>query len=1112
MSLYSSYKPQNVAGVSSVVAGTDTAVSTSSGAILIWNTSTLQTVTNRGSTTTNRISITNTATSTSTTTGALVVAGGVGIGGNLNVASTSYIDGSQILTTASISSYGVASITAGTDTAISSNIGNITIWNTGTLQTVTGRGSTTTNSISITNTTTSISTTTGALTVAGGVGIGGDVYIGGTEYIQKTNITASSDSVASWIYDSTSTYTSTVTNQDIFFKPDGTKMFGVSTNAVYQWTLSTPWTLTGTVTSGTTYSLASVDTGVTGITFSPDGTKMVTIGNTAVVNATFGVAASEDRAYYFTLATPWDPSTATLAGTIRFASGQQGYVGTSESTPTACAFDNTGSNFYMIGTTNRRVFQYTLSSPYTVTTATATYSTGTVLAEDTSPQGLNFNYTGTRMYVLGATNDSVSEYRLSTPWDVTTAVYYDKFFVGLQNGSMLGLYINSTATNSAFMVGSTAIYRYATNTQAIFVNPETTTSNIILNGLVRVKGATNILYTDYDIYAGRNITTYNNTINVGQSGAAASLFTGLSTGALSFYTGQSSGALSVGGGSATGNLTFGQSTAAQAVGIASGATTSGTTKTVNIGTNGTTGSITNINIGPILGTGTVTITTGSTVVVNGSLYAAALYDNNFRVLTTATLGNYVVTSITAGTDTAVSTSTGAVTIWNTSTLQTITSRGSTTTNRISITNNATSTSTTTGALVVTGGVGISGNLYVGGSSYVNDSLVITTATLGNYVVTSITAGTDTAVSTSTGAVTIWNTSTLQTITSRGSTTTNRISITNNATSTSTTTGALVVTGGVGIGGAVYAGELYDSGKRVLTTATSIVNSIIAGTDISVSSSTGNVTISDISTLQSVTNRGSTTTNIVYINNTSTSNATTSGALIVSGGIGIAGAINAGSTISALTQLSIKSDFFDTLNSSTILLSSSVPIGYSSFTIQNTGASGQSYTLDVGGSNRAFTGGTSINEGNFTLKDNTNDAYRLVVTKTGNMLINTTTDTGAQLQVNGSLEIKSSLLETTVTLVNNTSTTVVDSFVSTVYRSCKSLVQIQDGNDFEITEIVLLHDDIGQVYKSEYGIISTNGEKGNFTADLQGDGVVRLYFTANSSSSKKISIVKTALAI
>jgi hypothetical protein len=74
------------------------------------------------------------------------------------------------------------------------------------------------------------------------------------------------------------------------------------------------------------------------------------------------------------------------------------------------------------------------------------------------------------------------------------------------------------------------------------------------------------------------------------------------------------------------------------------------------------------------------------------------------------------------------------------------------------------------------------------------------------------------------------------------------------------------------------------------------------------------------------------------------------------------------------------------------------------------------------------------------------------------------------------------------------------------------VQIQDGDDFHITEIVLLHDNSGKVYKSEYGIISTAGEKGIFTADLQGDGIVRLYFTANNISDKKISIVKTALAI
>lgn len=41
------------------------------------------------------------------------------------------------------------------------------------------------------------------------------------------------------------------------------------------------------------------------------------------------------------------------------------------------------------------------------------------------------------------------------------------------------------------------------------------------------------------------------------------------------------------------------------------------------------------------------------------------------------------------------------------------------------------------------------------------------------------------------------------------------------TSTSTTTGALRVTGGVGVSGNIYAGALYDSGNRVLTSATPI---------------------------------------------------------------------------------------------------------------------------------------------------------------------------------------------------------------------------------------------------------------------------------------------------
>jgi hypothetical protein len=248
-------------------------------------------------------------------------------------------------------------------------------------------------------------------------------------------------------------------------------------------------------------------------------------------------------------------------------------------------------------------------------------------------------------------------------------------------------------------------------------------------------------------------------------------------------------------------------------------------------------------------TGALTVVGG--VGVGGAVYAGAVYDSSNRVVTSVVASgstyigivnlistgtstsfevvNLGVQTLTAGTDTVVSSNTGTILVWNTSTLESISSRGSTTTNAIHITNATPSTSTTTGALIVNGGVGIGGALYVNElyittSSYVDNSLLITTATIVNFAATSITAGTDTAVSTSTGAILIWNTSTLQSITDRGSQTSNAVAISNNTPSTSSVTGALTVDGGVGIdqdlyvGGTIY-GTLVGSG--IISTATNI---------------------------------------------------------------------------------------------------------------------------------------------------------------------------------------------------------------------------------------------------------------------------------------------------
>jgi len=104
---------------------------------------------------------------------------------------------------------------------------------------------------------------------------------------------------------------------------------------------------------------------------------------------------------------------------------------------------------------------------------------------------------------------------------------------------------------------------------------------------------------------------------------------------------------------------------------------------------------------------------------------------NTQTLTIASLG---INTVIAGTDTAISTSTNSITIWNTSTLQSVTSRGNTTTYSINIANTSATTSTTTGALTVVGGVGIGGSVYAGSVITATNFVAnLSTTSIGSYL-------------------------------------------------------------------------------------------------------------------------------------------------------------------------------------------------------------------------------------------------------------------------------------------------------------------------------------------------------------------------------------------
>jgi hypothetical protein len=248
--------------------------------------------------------------------------------------------------------------------------------------------------------------------------------------------------------------------------------------------------------------------------------------------------------------------------------------------------------------------------------------------------------------------------------------------------------------------------------------------------------------------------------------------------------------------------------------------------TINTNTNSTstyTGSVT-IEGGLGIG-GSVNI--GSTSTIAGA-----------EIITTATIGQYGVTGLYAGTDTAVSANIGNVTVWNTSTFQTVTDRGNSTTNQVSILNPTNATSTTTGALVITGGAAIGGDLWLGGTLYSSGVPVITTSSL----IESVTAGPDIAITATTGYITgtvaliISNTSTLQTVTTRGNTTDRTVHFSNTTNSTSSSTGAVTISGGLGVAGRVnsesiqIADAIMDSGKLLVNSTATVVVDEYSGDD------------------------------------------------------------------------------------------------------------------------------------------------------------------------------------------------------------------------------------------------------------------------------------------
>ena len=95
-------------------------------------------------------------------------------------------------------------------------------------------------------------------------------------------------------------------------------------------------------------------------------------------------------------------------------------VRTEENAPRGLTFNNDGTKMFIAGTQGDDVSEYTLSTAFDVS-STVTYVDS--LPVINNPTAVKFNLDGTKMYVTGPDTNCLTEYNLSTAFDVSTGVF-----------------------------------------------------------------------------------------------------------------------------------------------------------------------------------------------------------------------------------------------------------------------------------------------------------------------------------------------------------------------------------------------------------------------------------------------------------------------------------------------------------------------------------------------------------------------------------------------------------------------------------------------------------------------------------------------------------------
>lgn len=291
------------------------------------------------------------------------------------------------------------------------------------------------------------------------------------DFVSFTTVAGEGFNLTTAIYDNVSfSVASQETSPSVVrFNLDGTRMFILGTGAtVFQYDLSTPYDVSTAVFNSITFDASGQASSTLGMTFNATGTRM------------YIVAISTSRVFQYDLSTAFDLSTV-VYNSVTFSVSGQALIAS------GIAFNNDGTRMYITEITSNDIFQYDLSTGFDVSTAVFNSISFNVGAQGAA-RDVGFNLDGSIMFTIEDINDNVRQYSLSTNFDLSTASFDNiSFPTGGQDGGPRSFAFSADGTKM-FILGANndTVFQYSTSTLGTLNIGGPSIANVNIFGTIKV--------------------------------------------------------------------------------------------------------------------------------------------------------------------------------------------------------------------------------------------------------------------------------------------------------------------------------------------------------------------------------------------------------------------------------------------------------------------------------------------------------------------------------------------------------------------------------------------------------------------------------------------------